>query len=106
MSRKVYKIIDLGDGRSMEILGSNRDIQTYTTYSGENEETKFKYRGCTYKLSDFINVHNKVYNPNPPGWMLEFDGHLATGYYSGILIKLGENSESVKVYECTVRANI
>lgn len=98
MARRLYKVVDLGDGKSIRIYGSNRNIKTYTIQSDNHEEIRFKYEGRTYKLSDFISIHNKVYNPNPPVWMTEFDGYLSDSYFSGIIIKLGENAESVKVF--------
>jgi hypothetical protein len=45
-----------------------------------------------------MNIHNKVHNPNPPEWIKEFDGYHNDSYFSGILIKLSDTGEAVKVY--------
>jgi hypothetical protein len=60
----------------------------------------FVYKGWTYSLDNFMNIHNTVHNPNPPKWMLEFDGYLNDTFFSGILIKLVQYDfdEAVKVY--------
>jgi hypothetical protein len=64
----------------------------------EQEEKCFIYKGYTYFLSEFMNIHNKFYEPNPPEWMKEFDGYKNDTYFSGILIKLSDTGEAVKVY--------
>jgi len=46
-----------------------------------------KYRGCWYGLCDFMNVHNKFWNPNPPAWLKRWDGYLSDTFFSGVVIR-------------------
>lgn len=98
--KKVYKEIQQENG-TLKIYGSNRTIQTYYKRPewSQDEEIAFKYRGKEYFLSEFVNVHNKVYSPNPPEWLKEFDGYMNDSFFSGVCIKLinDENDEAVKV---------
>jgi len=75
-------------GNSPKIIG-NGHIR-YTEYirddDGEFIEV-IRYRGEVYRLDDFMAVHNRFYNPNPPDWLLPFDGYLNDSYFSGILIQ-------------------
>jgi len=68
--------------------------------NGELEQY-FEHNGEKYFLSEFMAVHNPVYNPNPPDWMKPFDGYDADSFFSGHLVKLfeDENGEDcVKLY--------
>ena len=59
----------------------------------------FIYKNELYCLSDFMNIHNTFYNPNPPDWMLKFDGYESDSYFSGILIKYcDDDTDYIKVY--------
>jgi len=105
MLNKPYKTITQENGE-LKIYGNNHEIETYYTVPDWNEdkpedeqmELAFKYKDHEYFLSEFMAVHNKVHNPNPPEWMLEFDGYMSDSYFSGILIKLIDNGEAVKAY--------
>lgn len=99
MLNKAWKTIQQENGK-IEIFGNNHDIElTYETPDwSEDLEQCFKYKGNTYFLSEFMNIHNKVYNPNPVDWMKEFSGYMNDSAFSGILIKLSECGEAVKAY--------
>lgn len=102
MIRKPYKEIVVDEMNSIKIYGNNHEIETYYAVPEWNEEGEeelaFKYKDNEYFLSEFMNIHNKIYNPNPPEWMLEFDGYKSDSFFSGILIKLIDNGEAVKAY--------
>ena len=57
-----------------------------------DDELFINYRNSWYCLSDFMSLHNKVYNPNPPDFMQGFDGYLSDSFFSGILIKLFDDN--------------
>jgi hypothetical protein len=101
MLKKIYKTIK-EDNSTITIYGSNRDIKTYYKKPdwSEDEEIAFKYRGREYFLSEFMNVHNNVYNPNPLEWMKEFSGYMSDSYFSGVLIKISEDGDTdyIKAY--------
>jgi hypothetical protein len=103
MLKKPFKVITLDNelGKTINIYGNNHWIELeYDKHSWSDEEVEacFKYKGNTYFLSEFMNIHNKIHEPNPPEWLLEFDGYMADSYYSGVLIKLGITNEAVKVF--------
>lgn len=110
MLRKPWKKIEKDNG-TIDIYGNNHiipldyDVPEWEIDSAKREEREpdtepcFMYKGHKYFLSEFMAVHNTFYNPNPPEWMLEFDGYLNDSFFSGILIKLsGENYGYVKAY--------
>jgi hypothetical protein len=99
MLKRIYKTIVQENGK-ITIYGSNRDIKTYykkPEWNDEEEELCFKYRGREYFFSEFMNIHNKVYG-NYPDYLQEFNGIMNDSYFSGILIKISEDSETVKAY--------
>lgn len=53
-----------------------------------DEELFIKYLDVWYCLSDFMNVHNTVYCPNPPKWLKSWTGYTNDSFFSGVLIKL------------------
>jgi len=61
-------------------------------------ESCFMYKGHKYFLSEIMAVHNPVHNPNPPEWMVEFDGYMSDSFFSGILVKFSDDCECVKAY--------
>ena len=99
-SKKLYKKVETENG-VINIYGCT-EVETYydiPTWSGTGElELAFTIEDRTYFLSEFLNIHNPVYNPNPAPWMMEFDGYTSDSYFSGLLIKLIDNGEWVKVY--------
>ena len=58
----------------------------------------FEHNGHRYFLDEFMDVHNKFYNPNPPKWQEGFDGYMSTSFFDGYLIKIVEDGEAVKLY--------
>ena len=101
MLKKPWKVIEQDNG-VIKIYGNNqwRELEYDIPEWNEGGETEayFNYKGNKYFLSEFMNIHNKIYNPNPPEWMLEFDGYLNESYFSGILIKLSNDGDAVKMY--------
>ena len=47
----------------------------------------FVYKSELYCLSDFMAIHNHFYNPNPPDWMLDWEGYYSFGFIGGLVIK-------------------
>jgi hypothetical protein len=107
-TRKPYKTItDPESNSEIRIFGNHHFIEIeyqIPEWNEENEDQEnsyeecFKYKGDYYFLSEFMNIHNKVYNPNPAEWMKEFSGIKGDSYFSGLLIKLNETGEAVQVY--------
>jgi hypothetical protein len=100
--KTIYKIINTERG-DIKIYGTNEEIETYYSVPEWNEddeepeeETCFDYRGNTHFLSEFSDIHNKVWQPNPPEWMKEFNGYKSDSFFSGLLIKCYD--DYVKVY--------
>ena len=57
MARKLYKEANLGDGKRIEIFGSNRDTQTYIASSEDYDEVKFRYReGSRSRKTSYTNI--------------------------------------------------
>lgn len=91
MLKKIYKTVETEEGQKITIYGSNRPIRTDIDKDGR---TFFKYRGITYTLDEFMAVPY-----NGPLWMKEFHGYLNDSFFSGVFIKLDEESlERVKAY--------
>lgn len=84
--------------KAPKIIGNGHEIEIQYDFEGGEDKSYFVYKGQKYTLSDFAAVHNKAWNPNPPQWMLPFDGYLSDTFFSGILIKYNEENETVKVY--------
>lgn len=113
-TRKPWKVITQDNGE-IQIFGNHHwielemgipdwiDKEELENLSEEEkwqkEEKYFNYKNRKYFLSEIMNIHNKVYFPNPPKWMEEFDGYCNDCYFSGILIKLDNSGDAVKVYE-------
>ena len=109
MLKKIYKTIEQENG-TLTIYGSNRWIPVqYGIPEWErdrareedtepNLEAKFRYRGRTYFISEFLAINNRFHNPNPPEWMKEFDGYQSDSFFSGILIKLSPDNDAVKAF--------
>jgi hypothetical protein len=85
---------------NVKIYGNGHEIEMYYKKPdwSEEEELAFKYKDYEYFLREFTNIHNKVYNPNPPEWMKEFDGIKSDSFFSGVLIKLVDDGDAVKAY--------
>ena len=61
-------------------------------------EEYFIHQNRRYYLSEFVAVHNFYWNPNPPGYMTEFDGYMNDSFFSGYAIKVDLDEERVKVF--------
>lgn len=91
---KVYKEIDSPTGKLI-IYGSNRDIQVRHAKPewGKDLEPCFYYRGSRYFLSEFMAVEK-----HSPKWMQEFHGYASDSFFSGVLVKVACDEETVKAY--------
>lgn len=58
----------------------------------------FEYNGYRYFLDEFMDIHNKFYNPNPPKRQESFDGYMSTSFFDCYLIKIVEDGEAIKLY--------
>jgi hypothetical protein len=47
----------------------------------------FIYKTNVYSLHDFMAVHNRVHNPNPPDWLKPWDGYHSFGFIGGLVIR-------------------
>ena len=56
-------------------------------------ESWIEYRDRIYVLSEFLSVHNRVHNPNPPEWQEGWDGYITDNYSSAVVIKLYDNPD-------------
>ena len=56
----------------------------------------FIYKNQVYCLQDFLDVHNKFYNPNPPNWLKPWNGYSQDTFFSGVVVKYPfiDNEES------------
>lgn len=70
----------------------------------DGEESFFKVGDEQYFLSEFTNIHNQVWMPNPEKWVKEFDGILNSTIDTGYLIKLID-SEAVKFFRYACFSN-
>jgi hypothetical protein len=106
MLKKAWKtVIDSEKTGEINIYGNHKWIELEYQIPEWNEDKEdpdfeqcFKYKEQIYFLSEFMNIHNKFYQPNPPEWMKEFDGYKSDSYFSGLLIKISEDGEAVKIY--------
>ena len=95
----------------LKIFGNNHDVPFIYGYElsdkwkkefdyYDNEELEgnifFKYKDWVYDLSEFmrVNLNNSPFEECP----IKFHGHSSDSFFSGILIKLDNTGESVKVY--------
>jgi len=61
-------------------------------------EEYFIHQNRRYYLSEFVAVHNTFWNPNPPGYMTEFDGYMNDSFFSGYAIKVDSEEDRVKIF--------
>lgn len=95
--KKIYKEIKDKDGAvQCTIYGSNRNIKLFYKKPewSEYEESAFKYNGQIYFLSEFMALTSK----GSPVWMSEFNGYYCDSYFSGILVKINNDGETIKAY--------
>lgn len=96
---------------SVKIFGNNHDVpiiygyqlsdkwkKEFDYYDNEEEldgATFFKYKGWIFDLCEFIAIRgNHPFEECP----IKFDGYKSDTFFSGVLIKLSDDGESVKVY--------
>lgn len=104
MLKKIYKKIQHGDD-TLTIYGSNRHIKLYSAVSPwERDRAKdedrepntclcFNYRNKRCFLDEFMRV-----DPHAPNWMKEFHGYINDTFFSGVLVKLDSENETVKAF--------
>ena len=56
------------------------------------DSTYFKYKGQIYSLDNFMRIEN-----HPDKEFSSYDGYHSDSYFSGVLIKLSDCGEAVKV---------
>ena len=103
MLKKPFLVIKNPDNdNEMKIYGNNHDIEIqYKVPEWEMEKPEeeqemkscFTYKGNTYFLSEILRV-DKDSQEGKAG----FYGYHGWTYFSGILIKLSDSGDSVKVY--------
>ena len=99
MKLKLYKEVRIDEYHSIRIYdGKEVEIDWSVPDWSEEEEMFFKYQGEDYFLSEFENIHNPYWNPNPSKWMKEFDGIYCNTYFSGILVKILDDCDAVQVF--------
>jgi hypothetical protein len=85
MIKKAYKTVERQNG-TVTFYGANREQKLY--YNADYTRQYFIHYGTRHYLDEFINIHNSFYNPNPPDYMLEFDGYINDTFFSGVVVKL------------------
>jgi hypothetical protein len=108
--RKAWKEIVIDEMHKVSIYGNNhlhdmlywselttKEQKEFDWITEENQDYMefFRYKGNTYCIDEFTNIHNPVYNPNPPDWMKEFDGYTNDSFFSGILVKYPKEDEMI-----------
>lgn len=95
MLKKAWRTIETPENGKIEIYGNNREIEIFYSKPewGKEEEVCFKYKGNIYYLSEFMRI-----DKNALEWMQEFSGYTGDSYFSGVIIKLSEDGETVKAY--------
>ena len=56
------------------------------------------HNGERVYFDGIMNLHNKVYYPEVPEHLQEFDGIESYGYFNGIIVKFDSTYESIKIY--------
>jgi hypothetical protein len=84
------------NGNEIRITGNNHKIKIeydIPPWADDNDEIEscFSYKGFTYFLSEFIKTGNK-------GLLSEYDAIYNSNAFSGVLIKLADNGDSVQAY--------
>ena len=51
------------------------------------------YRDRLYCISDFLSVHNTVYNPIVQDWQEGWDGYISDSFFSAIVIRLYDDPD-------------
>ena len=97
-SRQIYYFYELPE-KFQKIAKKDFDWINNSDTVTWDESQFFIYKNDLYCLSDFMNIHNTFYNPNPPQWIKNFDGYESNSYFSGILVKYdNDDNDYIKVY--------
>lgn len=95
------------DNGSIKIYGNGHDISIISGFELTDKERKefdyydnesldnvsfFRYRGNVYDMSEFerLDKNNPFYG--------KFDGHISDSFFSGVLVKLSDDNETLKAY--------
>ena len=98
---KHLKVIDnckiYGNGHNIQLINgfelTDKEKSNFDYMDNiEDDFTGFRYRGNVYSLGDFMRMENN----NP--FKNFANGYHSDSYFSGILVKLDNSGESVKVY--------
>lgn len=73
-----------------ELTQKEKEEFDYYTNEELDDQTFFRYKGNIYCMDEFMRIEN---NPSLKGW----DGYCSDSYFSGILVKIVENEETVIV---------
>jgi hypothetical protein len=66
-------------------------------YLPEGEGSFFRYRGACYDIGEFSRIDSSIApHPQRPGWE-SFHGYASDSFFSGTLIRLSRDGESVTV---------
>ena len=76
-----------------ELTDTEKSEHDYLDYDEDETHEFVRYLGYTYYLGDCMAIHNNFYNPNPPSWMLPFDGYFSEGFCGGVLVSYGTEDE-------------
>lgn len=66
-------------------------------YEGVQESNFFRYRNWLYDLNDFLRVNDALKGRGQDHSLYGWDGYKNESYFSSVLVKYGEDGESVKV---------
>ncbi len=55
------------------------------------------YKGHWSHVSDYLAVHNKFHNPNPPEWLQKWDGYRNDSMSDGTIIRLSDDNETYQI---------
>jgi len=90
------KIEIIGNGHEKPLLHwfelTEKEKQEFD-YDGMEEDSFFRYKNWIHTLSDIMRI-----DKNMPEFMQAFDGYSPDSFFSGILVKLTEDSDYIKVY--------
>lgn len=77
----------------LTVVGNHHDIPICDEIPdwGIDEEECFNYKGNRYFLSEFFTTYGITY-------FSDYDGYSSDSYFSGVLIKLSKDRESVRAY--------
>jgi len=77
-----YKIMS-----GYELSDKQKRIMNYIKDIDDEIDCFFIYRGTLYYTGDFMNLHNKIYEPIPPAEFNGYDGYSSDSFFSGVLVR-------------------